>query len=177
MDEWNADFKEWKKSNSGSEVDYEQVKQKPLNANDGKVIANIKKLSDKYYEIEIGNQTCLAEYKTVNVPDYSKDVAQGVDEDSETEGETAKEKEISGFVVSYYYFIRHNYDSTTHVLGETGPMQFAVVRNNIYKLSVTSLNGLPVPYDPSDPDEPQNAYISVELKVLAWAKRDITVSW
>lgn len=79
-----------------------------------------------------------------------------------------------GYAVTYYYFFRHNI-SKTHTLGEVEPMQFAVVRNNIYKVSVTALNGLPEPYEPNRPDEPQENVIAVELQILSWARADIEV--
>lgn len=74
--------------------------------------------------------------------------------------------------LTYYYFLRHNWDSSNPKKG--APMKFGVVRNNIYRLCVTGFDGLPVPFDPQDPDENDYA-IAVDLKVLAWVKRDITV--
>lgn len=78
------------------------------------------------------------------------------------------------YLVTYYYYFRHNI-SKNHILGTVEPMQFGVVRNNIYKVSVASLNGLPEPYDPGKPDEPQENVISVETAILSWARSDIDV--
>ncbi|MCH5224607.1 MAG: Mfa1 fimbrilin C-terminal domain-containing protein [Muribaculaceae bacterium] len=78
---------------------------------------------------------------------------------------------ITSFEITYWYFFRHNYDKTQEV-GIVKPMQFGVVRNNIYKLSVTSLNGLPRPFDPEAPDEPQENDIAVEMAILSWARVD-----
>ena len=59
-------------------------------------------------------------------------------------------------------------------------MEFAVVRNNIYKLAVTKINRLghprlsendPDPVDPDDPDETGDVYISVSVEVLPWVVR------
>lgn len=60
----------------------------------------------------------------------------------------------------YYYWIRHN-DSSNSV-AVTDPMEFAVVRNNIYKLSISKFNSLPRLFNPEDPDE---APEDIELKV------------
>ena len=61
-----------------------------------------------------------------------------------------------------------------------GPMEFAVVRNNVYKLAVTKINQLghpritendPDPVDPETPDEKGEVYISVSVEVLPWVVR------
>lgn len=78
------------------------------------------------------------------------------------------------FVMTYYYYFKHNVDRN-HVLGNVEPMQYAVVRNNVYKICVTALNGLPEPYDPSKHDEPQENVIAVETNILSWARIDKVV--
>ena len=84
----------------------------------------------------------------------------------------------SGNTMNYYYFFKHNDNG---IQGVMGPMEYAIVRNNIYRIAVQGFNGLPTPYDPEDPDEPDKPQeefdIMVDLKVLSWAKRDITVKW
>ena len=67
-------------------------------------------------------------------------------------------------------------------------MEFAVVRNNVYKLAVTKVNRFghptpptgptdpdpdpdPDPIDPEDPDESVNYYFNVTVKVLPWTVR------
>lgn len=87
------------------------------------------------------------------------------------EDECYAEKEGDKYYITYWYYFRHNL-KTPHVTGTVDPMQFAVVRNNIYKISVTSLNGLPEPYEPEEPAEPQEEYISVEINILSWARED-----
>ena len=70
-----------------------------------------------------------------------------------------------------------------------GIMEFAVVRNNVYKLAVNSINRFghptppdpsnpdpdpepdPDPVDPDDPDESVNYYFNVTVKVLPWTVR------
>ena len=82
----------------------------------------------------------------------------------------------------YYYWNRHNDNGKPT---EMGPMEFCVVRNNVYKLAVTKINyfGHPVPgvdpnpdpdpdpVDPDDPDEETNVYFNVSVKVLPWVVR------
>ncbi len=81
------------------------------------------------------------------------------------------------YEVLYYYWNRHNDNGNNGVMG---PMEFAVVRNNVYKLSVTEINklGHPVlgadpedPKNPDDPDESDNVYFEVAVKVLPWVVR------
>ena len=82
----------------------------------------------------------------------------------------------------YYYWNRHNDNNDNSVMGI---MEFCVVRNNVYKLAVTSINNFghpvpgvdpnpdpdPDPVDPDDPDEETNVYFNVSVKVLPWVVR------
>lgn len=74
----------------------------------------------------------------------------------------------------YYYWIRHNNNYDNDVMGN---MEFQVVRNNIYKLAVTSVSDYGYPGDtqpdPSTPDEdPKNdVNFSVEVQVVPWDVR------
>ena len=86
----------------------------------------------------------------------------------------------------YYYWNRHNDNLDNNVMGI---MEFAVVRNNVYKLAVNSINRFghptppdpsnpdpdpepdPDPVDPDDPDESVNYYFNVTVKVLPWTVR------
>ena len=66
-----------------------------------------------------------------------------------------------------------------------GIMEFATVRNNVHKLSVTNINLFGHPYqddpenpdpdpDPETPDQPDesvNYYFTVSVKVLPWTVR------
>ena len=111
--------------------------------------------------------------------EWSEGINQTDDEGNETPIEPA------GFYVNYRYLIQHNIpdskknnNKTSGMNGETGkiegtlaPMQIGVVRNNVYQLSVTGIKSLP------DPHEPDNQYLSVAIKILAWAKRDINVKF
>lgn len=77
----------------------------------------------------------------------------------------------------YYYWNRHNDNGKPGVMG---PMEFAVVRNNVYKLSVDKISRLghprisdndPEPPTPGTPDEKDDIYLSVICRVLPWTVR------
>jgi hypothetical protein len=78
----------------------------------------------------------------------------------------------------YYYWIRHNDNGDNAVMG---PMEFAVVRNNVYKLCVDNIYKLghptpgedpdPDPENYMDPDESLNYYFNVTVDVLPWTVR------
>lgn len=86
------------------------------------------------------------------------------------------------YYMYYYYWNRHNDNLKP---AEMGPMEFCVVRNNVYKLAVTSISnfghpepndpdnpgGDPDPVKPTDPDEEINIYFNVSVKVLPWVVR------
>lgn len=81
------------------------------------------------------------------------------------------------YEVLYYYWNRHNDNNNN---GSMGPMEFAVVRNNVYKLSVTGVNKFGHPTDPKDdpdpeypedPDEEDDVYFKVAVEVLPWVVR------
>ena len=81
--------------------------------------------------------------------------------------------------VYYYYWNRHNDNGNNQNMDK---MEFAVVRNNVYKLCVDSIERFghptpggtdpdPDPVDPTDPDEQKDYYFSVTVKVLPWVVR------
>lgn len=57
--------------------------------------------------------------------------------------------------------------------------RYGVLRNNWYELSVSSVSGPGYPdipkVKPTDPDDENEQYINVEVKILDWAKRSQTV--
>ncbi|MCH5312733.1 MAG: Mfa1 fimbrilin C-terminal domain-containing protein, partial [Prevotella sp.] len=72
-----------------------------------------------------------------------------------------------GYYCYYFYWNRHNDNGLS---GKMGQMEFATVRNNVYKLSVSKINQLghprdtkhdPDPVDPNDPDEDPTNYLKV----------------
>lgn len=85
------------------------------------------------------------------------------------------EKDAEGqnhYYVYYRYYNRHNDNNDVNV---TAPMEFATVRNNIYKLNVTTVNtfGLPgdLPTPPGTDDESPEVYFKVSIRVLPWVVR------
>lgn len=81
------------------------------------------------------------------------------------------------YEVLYYYWNRHNDNGNN---GLMGPMEFGVVRNNVYKLSVEKVNKFghptvpsndPDPVNPDDPDEDDNVYFKVAVKIRPWVVR------
>ena len=77
----------------------------------------------------------------------------------------------------YTYWNRHNDNGQNTVMGV---MEFATVRNNVYKIKVTKIHKLghpgktdddPDPETPPTPDEEDEFYISVACEVLPWEVR------
>ena len=83
----------------------------------------------------------------------------------------------AGYYCYYYYYNQHNNNNDPGVMG---PMEFAVVRNNVYKLAVTNISKLGHPRipdndpdspKPDDPDESDDIYFTVTCRVLPWVVR------
>lgn len=95
-------------------------------------------------------------------------------------GFTGYKPENGKYYAYYYYWNRHNDNGKNTVMG---PMEFAVVRNNVYKLCVDKIAKFghpnpdddtpidPDPENPEDPDESINYYFTVTVKVLPWVVR------
>ena len=88
-----------------------------------------------------------------------------------------------GYYCYYYYWNRHNDNGRINTMG---PMEFAVVRNNVYKLMVTGITKLghprisdndPDPLDPEDPDENGDVYLTVSVDVLPWVVRENNIEF
>ena len=119
--------------------------------------------------------------------------ATGVAADAEPTGAAAAAAGFTGYspkngtyYVYYYYWNRHNDNLDPYNMGV---MEFAVVRNNVYKLAVDKISRFghptppdpsnpdpdpepdPDPVDPDDPDESVNYYFNVTVKVLPWTVR------
>ncbi len=82
-----------------------------------------------------------------------------------------------GYFCYYYYWNRHNNNNQNDIMG---PMEFAVVRNNVYKLAVTNIKRLghpfrpgnhPDPFDPDTPDEEAELFMELHVQVLPWTVR------
>ena len=117
--------------------------------------------------------------------------ATGVAADAEPTGAAAAAAGFTGYSAKdgkyynyYYYWNRHNDNLNNN---EMDVMEFAVVRNNVYKLAVDKIKRFghptppdptnpdpdpdPDPVDPDDPDESVNYYFNVTVKVLPWTVR------
>lgn len=82
-----------------------------------------------------------------------------------------------GYYCYYYYWNRHHDNQKPSTMG---PMEFAVVRNNVYKLAVTKISRLGHPRisenDPKKPtpdtkDETDDIYFTVTNEILPWVVR------
>lgn len=81
------------------------------------------------------------------------------------------------FPIYYAYYNRHN-DNGNNT--QMWPMEFSVVRNNVYKIAVSNILEFghpgkpgddPDPEDPDDPDESSKTYFRVQVEVLPWVVR------
>ena len=82
-----------------------------------------------------------------------------------------------GYYCYYYYWNRHNDNGMNGVMG---PMEFAVVRNNVYKLSIDKIARLGHPRIPENdpenptpdtPDESDEIYLAVRVQIAPWVVR------
>lgn len=98
-------------------------------------------------------------------------------EEASAQGFTVYKPEGGNYYAYYYYVNRHNDNNNPEVMEA---MEFAVVRNNVYKLSVSNIFqyghpgdplGDPDPLYPSTPDEEKNVYFKVTVQVLPWVVR------
>ncbi|MDE6649999.1 MAG: Mfa1 family fimbria major subunit [Muribaculaceae bacterium] len=83
----------------------------------------------------------------------------------------------AGYYCYYYYWNRHNDNGLD---GSMGPMEFDVVRNNVYKLSISKISRLGHPRIPENdpnnptpdtPDESDEIYLSVKMEIVPWVVR------
>lgn len=98
---------------------------------------------------------------------------------SDTEGSVeAKDEFPLGYYSYFYYWNRHNTDG---INGTMQPMEYATVRNNIYKISVKNINRFghpritendPDPLTPDTPCEKDDLYMSVDIDVADWVVRE-----
>lgn len=87
---------------------------------------------------------------------------------------------VGGYPMYYTYWNRHNDNGDNHVMGN---MEFAVVRNNVYKLQVNSIRSFGLPMPPNDPDNPwkpdnqtpdeQSYELDITVTVNDWVDRSI----
>ncbi len=98
-------------------------------------------------------------------------------------GFTRYSAEDGKYYAYYYYWNRHNDNKDNK---DMGAMEFAVVRNNVYKLCVDYITKLghptpgtpdPDPIEPGDPDESGEYYFGVSVKVVPWVVRVNHIGW
>ena len=111
--------------------------------------------------------------------DETKKITDPKDLTDATQFATASKSLYDNYNVAYYkggecyypYWIRH--ENNDH--GTTAPMEFCIVRNNVYQLNVTGVNalGYPLPFitDEDTPVESQSVFLTVEIYVKDWVVR------
>ena len=143
-----------------------------------------------------GDWEAVKNYATKNPSSevaYAYNAVQAGDYDYEEAGFTEYTPNADGNHYAYYYYWnRHNDNGNNGQSGKEdpvmGPMEFAVVRNNVYKLSVEAIyrfgypeGETPDPETPDeekptpDPDEPDpedpKVFLKVKVEVLPWVVR------
>lgn len=107
----------------------------------------------------------------------ASDDAVGMSEGSAAEP-AVKSGETRGYYCYYYYWNKHNVDDLE---GTMSPMEYAVVRNNVYRISVTGIRYFghpritandPDPLTPDSPCEKNDLYMSVNVEVADWTVRE-----
>lgn len=102
----------------------------------------------------------------------------GLSDDSSVEefANISVKKFVDG-VCYYKYWIRHIDNSDAAM----GAMEFAVVRNNYYQMTINSVKGIgenkPTTPDPTDPDENADSFLDVKVKVLPWVVRNNNIDF
>ena len=113
----------------------------------------------------------------LNVPELLHKMRQAVSGAGITIYQSSIDDGVPGYYCYYYYWNRHNDNGKN---GTMGPMEFDVVRNNVYKLSVDKINRLGHPRIPENdpnnptpdtPDESEELYLAVKVQIVPWAVR------
>ena len=140
-----------------------------------------------YNENKLPTEVRIA-YEAVESGDYSEKEA----------GFTEYKQNADGNYYAYYYYWNRHNDNGQNGAGGTdpvmGPMEFAVVRNNVYKLSVDAIfrfgypeGEAPDPDTPDeekptpDPDEPDpedpKVFLKVNVEILPWVVRENNIEF
>ena len=129
--------------------------------------------------------------QTIKYVPTDDELAKGIEASEGVEAKTAtevREELMKNYNIAYYaagkkggknylkYWIKHEPNGTDN--DPMGVMEFAIVRNNVYQLSVTGIRDLgdPLPFtpgkdDPDTPDKTKDVYIVIQLYVKDWVKR------
>lgn len=123
------------------------------------------------------NVSLNAAYKQAKATISGEGVSEPTLENAADAGFTVYTPDAGKYYAYYYYWNRHN---DNNINTKMGIMEFAVVRNNVYKLSVENIkrfghpgnpDGDPDPELPEEPDEDDIVYFRVGVKVLPWVVR------
>ena len=129
--------------------------------------------------------------QTIKYVPTDDELAKGIEASEGVDAKTAtevREELMKNYNIAYYaagtkggknylkYWIKHEPNGTDN--DPMGVMEFAIVRNNVYLLSVTGIRDLgdPLPFtpgkdDPDTPDKTKDVYIVIQLYVKDWVKR------
>ena len=146
---------------------------------------NIAKLRDYANEDPFGYIAAMvAEYDKTQTEPAGTASYQAIDEylksfkPAEGEATTAFNERVKLYedgVCYYPYWIRHADNGVNQGTGSIGVMEFGIVRNNIYDMTVTGISGLGYSSvdvtDPDNPDEDESLKIQVNLYVKDWVVR------
>ena len=124
---------------------------------------------DKLYLYQGHNFTTIQQIRDV----YGSNILQGLDESSTKEELEAAGVKLYNSNICYYYTteIKHFDNNNDQDLGN---MEFAIMRNNIYSLSVSTITQIGDPIvdpTPSIPNESEEAALDVQVTMLPWIVR------
>lgn len=132
-----------------------------------KKLENITELS----ELEVGNLKWSKFITDTSISD-PKNVTENFGKVSKVLYDNYNIGYYAGGVCYYPYWIRHEDNGND---SSPAPMEFCIVRNNVYQLDVTGVNalGYPLPFidDEETPVEDQTVYLTVEIYVKDWVVR------
>ncbi len=143
-----------------------EVKQNPVSS-----------LADAFYAAAKANGLTMNEDGTIDPDNVDLNDFQETGITDRGEGLKIFKPENGKYYCYYIYRNRHNDNQSSWMMG---PMEFAVVRNNIYKIDVQNILEFghtkyskddPDPEDPNTPDEPNKAYFRLQVRVLPWVVR------
>lgn len=152
-------------------------------ANLRRVVANLDEsatMRQKFEQVFAGKEYLVFEKAADGTRNYKVADDKLVDATSAENNSTFKiirPDESGTYYLYYVYYNRHNDNGNNSVMA---PMEFATVRNNVYKLSVTKVTDFghtndpkddPDPEDPDNPDESPKTYFQVSCRVLPWIVR------
>lgn len=137
----------------------------------------VSSLADAFYAACKANDVNMNEDGTVDLDKFTLTDFQETATTERGEGLKIFKPENGKYYCYYIYRNRHNDNNSSWIMG---PMEFAVVRNNVYKIDIESIMDFghtkyskddPDPEDPETPDEPNKAYFRLQVRVLPWVVR------